>query len=81
MYNFDNGITYILDQLNMQLDLQMFYIEKQNDPRIIDICKEHGNREANLWVQALKYFTSPGKKVDYVTEILENIVNNDALSI
>eukprot|EP00828_Plagiopyla_frontata_P022478 TRINITY_DN29059_c0_g1_i2.p1 TRINITY_DN29059_c0_g1~~TRINITY_DN29059_c0_g1_i2.p1 ORF type:complete len:250 (-),score=40.70 TRINITY_DN29059_c0_g1_i2:143-892(-) len=81
MYNYDNGITYILDKLNMYLDLQMFYIEKQDDPKIIDICKEHGNKEPNLWVQALKYFTSPGKKVDYVTEILENIVTNDALQV
>ena len=80
MYNFDQGITYILDKLNLQQELLLFYIERNEDQKIIELCKKYGDVDTNLWVQALNYFTKPNSNANFIPEILENIQKNEILS-
>lgn len=46
-------------KLGMRDDLLNFYIAKNRDKDIMDLCREHGSDEVNLWIHALKYFVKP----------------------
>ena len=43
MYDFDEGIIYLCKMLGMREDLLNFYISRNRDQEIIQLCKEHGN--------------------------------------
>jgi len=42
MYEFDEGIVMLCRKLNMRDDLLNFYIAKNMDEDIMDLCKQHG---------------------------------------
>ena len=56
MYNFDQGIVYICEKMQLREELLHFYMKKRDMGKIIELCKKHGENESNLWIQALKYF-------------------------
>jgi hypothetical protein len=56
MYEFDEGVVALCKKLGMRDDLLNFYISKKMDKDILDLCKEHGVEEVDLWMHALKYF-------------------------
>ena len=65
----------------MRDDLLNFYIAKNRDSDIMDLCKQHGGEEVNLWIHALKYFVKPElKKEFYIPEILEELARIPNLS-
>ena len=71
MYDFDEGIVLLCKKLGMREDLLNFYIGRCRDKDIIELCKEHGTHEVNLWINALKYFVKPdNRKEHYIPEIL-----------
>ena len=81
MYDFDEGIINLCRKLNMREDLLNFYISHNRDKEIIELCKEHGNDEINLWIHALKYFVKPElRKEHYIPEILNELSKIDNLS-
>ncbi len=49
----------------MRDDLLNFYIAKNRDSDIMDLCKQHGGEEVNLWIHALKYFVKPELKKEF----------------
>lgn len=59
MYDFDEGIINLCRKLGMRDDLLNFFISRNRDEDIIDLCREHGSDEVNLWIHALKYFVKP----------------------
>jgi hypothetical protein len=45
------------------------------------LCKENGEKESNLWIQALKYFSKPDNNAENrIEEILSYISNLQTLS-
>lgn len=46
----------------MRDDLLNFYIGKNRDSDILELCKVHGSEEVDLWFHALKYFVKPEHK-------------------
>lgn len=59
MYDFDEGVVTLCKKLGMRDDLLNFYISKNRDADIIELCKIHGEEEVDLWIHALKYFVKP----------------------
>lgn len=58
----------------MRDDLLNFYISKNRDGDILELCKIHGIEEVDLWIHALKYFVKPeNKKEFYLPEILDEL--------
>jgi hypothetical protein len=56
----------------MRDDLLNFYISRNRDKDIVELCKEHGSDEVNLWIHALKYFVKPElRKEHFIPEILQ----------
>ena len=65
MYDFDEGVVTLCKKLGMRDDLLNFYISKNRDKDILELCKLHGGEEVNLWIHALKYFVKPESKKEY----------------
>lgn len=81
MYDFDNGVVTLCKKLCMRDDLLNFYIAKNKDEDILDLCREHGREEVNLWIHALKYFVKPEyKKEYYLPDILVELSMIENLS-
>ena len=81
MYEFDQGIIYLCDQLNMRDDLLNFYISRKKDDEILHLCTTYGQLETNLWIQALKYFAKPdNKREDQIPKILKQLEEIHTLS-
>jgi len=93
MFKFEPGIVYLCDKMNLREELLNYYIEKGKDESILALCKEYGQTEVNLWVQALKYFAKPSTakkentiilkkvpEVPIVERALREVKNIDALS-
>ena len=62
MYDFDEGVVTLCKKLGMRDDLLNFYISKNRDGDILELCKMHGAEEVDLWIHALKYFVKPEHK-------------------
>lgn len=62
MYDFDEGVITLCKKLNMRDDLLNFYISKDRDQDILELCRVHGREEVDLWMHALKYFVKPENK-------------------
>lgn len=43
MYDFDEGIVTLCKKLGMRDDLLNFYIAKNRDQDVLELCKIHGN--------------------------------------
>lgn len=74
MYDFDEGIIHLCRKLGMREDLLNFFISRNKDQDIIELCKEHGHEEVNLWIHALKYFVKPElRREHFIPEILDEL--------
>lgn len=49
MYVFVPGIVFMLKKLQMREELLNFYITLKENDKIIQLCKENGEKESNLW--------------------------------
>ena len=91
MYQFGPGVIYLCERMNLREELLEYYIEAGDFQHILNLSKEHGEREINLWVQALKYFSKldqekrtftneRGETHSVITEALTYIQRIDSLS-
>lgn len=81
MFNFEPGIIYLCDKMQLREELLQYYCEAKDDNGIINLCKKYGETEVNLWVQALKYFAkAENNKTDKIPEILDLVEKIDVLS-
>lgn len=81
MNEFDQGIVYLCKVLEMRDDLLNFYINRKNDKEIIELCKQYGAEQVNLWIHALKYFAKPeNKRETLIPEMLKYLEQIHTLS-
>jgi len=62
MYKFGPGIVSLCEKMGLREELLDYYIERGDFGKTIELCKDHGDSEINLWVQALKYFSTLSKE-------------------
>eukprot|EP01017_Pseudomicrothorax_dubius_P039869 TRINITY_DN6172_c0_g1_i1.p1 TRINITY_DN6172_c0_g1~~TRINITY_DN6172_c0_g1_i1.p1 ORF type:complete len:866 (-),score=298.83 TRINITY_DN6172_c0_g1_i1:134-2731(-) len=81
MYNFQPGITFLCEKMQMREELLSYYIEINDHVKVLDLCRRYGETENNLWIQALKYFCKPeNKDKNKIPDVLEYISKIEALS-
>jgi hypothetical protein len=85
MYDFDEGVIALCKKLGMRDDLLNFYISKDRDKDVLELCRVHGREEVDLWMHALKYFVKPENKKEFnlpsILEELSKIPNLSPLPI
>lgn len=58
VYRYEQGIKEFCEQLQMHQELLNFYIATGANDKVLALCREHGEHETDLWVQALTYFVT-----------------------
>lgn len=56
MSNFTPGILYLYEQSQMFKQILAHYVSRADSDKVIEVCKQYGGEEPNLWVDALWYF-------------------------
>nr|AVN98119.1 Vps11 [Castula fusca] len=58
MYQVTEGVTMLCDMLELKNELMTYYMQTKDYESIERLCKQYGETEKNLWLQALTYFVS-----------------------
>ena len=78
--NYNDGITALSEYMNLNQDLNLFYMEAHDYKKLIELCEK--NDDINYWIQALNYFIgiSHENMKNFVEEnvkiILDKLKNN-----
>jgi len=79
--NYNDGITALSEFMNLNQDLNLFYMENHDYKKLIELC-EKNNEDINYWIQALNYFISISHEnmknflEENVKIILDKLLNN-----
>ena len=82
LHNFQSGMLLLFEKNGMHQRILQYHMDKSDYARVLDTCVRYGAQDANLWVQALHYFS---KKEEYncnqyIAQILANIDKQNLLS-
>jgi hypothetical protein len=78
--NYNDGITALSEYMNLNQDLNLFYMENHDYKKLIELCEK--NKDINYWIQALNYFISISHEnmknflEENVKLILDKLINN-----
>jgi len=78
--NFQAGMLCLYDKLRLYQEIVMFYMENSDYENVIRSCETYGDRDPNLWVQVLSYFSAKEEDCQKeLSEVLSNIEKNNLL--
>jgi len=87
MYQVSEGIQVICKLLELKHELMEYYMNAKDYASIISLCKEHGEAEGKLWIQALTFFVSELQEdalnqdlPKYIRDVLNDIGNMRSIS-
>jgi hypothetical protein len=58
MYQVSEGVRILCEMLELKHELMTYYMQNREYDNIINLCVKYGDREQNLWIQALTYFVT-----------------------
>ena len=58
MYQVSEGVRILCEMLELKHELMTYYMQNKEYDNIVKLCEKYGEREQNLWIQALTYFVS-----------------------
>eukprot|EP01105_Mastigella_eilhardi_P017822 TRINITY_DN4108_c0_g1_i3.p1 TRINITY_DN4108_c0_g1~~TRINITY_DN4108_c0_g1_i3.p1 ORF type:complete len:508 (+),score=152.35 TRINITY_DN4108_c0_g1_i3:1433-2956(+) len=73
---FTKGVLLLLEKLNLYHDILQHHMENKDYLQILDACEKYGEKEPNLWMQALSYFSCRDDCQDYITTVLSKLDNS-----
>nr|XP_054754971.1 vacuolar protein sorting-associated protein 11 homolog isoform X1 [Lytechinus pictus] len=80
MHSFQKGILYLYEKAQLYQQILHFYMEHDSYDKIIQTCKSYGNKDPNLWVQALSYFAAKEENCKpFIVEVLSQIDRRNLL--
>eukprot|EP01133_Synstelium_polycarpum_P001183 gene1183-1361_t len=75
VHNWKQGILYLYEKLKLYNEIIEYHMENNDYEGLIKSCKKYGDKDPNLWVQVLSYFST--NKKDCQNEIIEVLTNID----
>jgi len=80
-FNFDKGILYLCEKLNLYNTIIRNYFDNENYEEILSTCNKYGDTDPSLWSQALSYFASRDNCIHtYLITVLDKIDEKKILS-
>ena len=72
-YEFRDGVMLLLEKLKMYDEIIQYHMENKEFENIIRCCNKYGERDPNLWIQVLSYFsTVDGNPEKEIKEVLDS---------
>jgi hypothetical protein len=80
-YNFQKGILYLSEKLNLYTTIIRNYFDNENYEEILSTCNKYGDHDPSLWALALSYFASRDNCIHtYLITVLNKIDEKKILS-
>ncbi|KAJ5073249.1 vacuolar protein sorting-associated protein [Anaeramoeba ignava] len=80
MYEFTKGVKFLYKLLNLFAEIIQNYIVEKKYEKIIKLCITHGEKDENVWLQALNALTmSKDDCTKYIIQLLDEIQNRRLL--
>eukprot|EP00826_Nyctotherus_ovalis_P004964 TRINITY_DN11101_c0_g1_i9.p1 TRINITY_DN11101_c0_g1~~TRINITY_DN11101_c0_g1_i9.p1 ORF type:complete len:569 (-),score=157.60 TRINITY_DN11101_c0_g1_i9:137-1843(-) len=87
MHHIDEGTELLCKMMNLKNELMAHYMQRKKHQELINLCKDCGEVEQNLWIQTLTFLVNElndnkgnGPIQDYIKEVLECIDKLPAIS-
>lgn len=81
MYNFGAGVLLLYKRMELYQEIVSHYMEQKEYKGVLDACTSFGDRDPNLWVQALAYFANEEAEcADEITQVLKHIESHNLLT-
>lgn len=72
-YEFRDGVMLLLEKLKMYDEIIQYHMENKEFESIIRCCNKYGERDPNVWIQVLSYFsTVEGNPEKEIREVLDS---------
>lgn len=72
-YEFRDGVMLLLEKLKMYDEIIQYHMENREFESIIRCCNKYGERDPNVWIQVLSYFsTVEGNPEKEIKEVLDS---------
>lgn len=72
-YEFRDGVMLLLEKLKMYDEIIQYHMENKEFENIIRCCNKYGERDPNVWIQVLSYFsTVDGNPEKEIKEVLDS---------
>ncbi|XP_013381879.1 vacuolar protein sorting-associated protein 11 homolog [Lingula anatina] len=80
MNNFKAGILYLYEKARLYQQILRYHMEHNEYVHVIDTCKRFGDKDQNLWTQALAYFARKEENCKtHMMEVLSQIDKKNLL--
>lgn len=72
-YEFRDGVMLLLEKLKMYDEIIQYHMDNKEFENIIRCCNKYGERDPNVWIQVLSYFsTVEGNPEKEIKEVLDS---------
>ena len=79
-HGFDKGVLYLYEKMGLYHEIVQIHMERGKHSQIIKACRKYGDRDKNLWVQALGYFAQTKETCESeIQDILEHIERHNLM--
>jgi hypothetical protein len=58
MNHFDPGMLYLYERSKLFKQILNYYIENNDQIKVLETCERYGDKDTNLWIDALWYFST-----------------------
>ncbi|XP_065191110.1 vacuolar protein sorting-associated protein 11 homolog [Sycon ciliatum] len=80
MHDFTAGVLYLYEKAKLYQQILRYHMDHRNYAMVIETCKMHGNKDPNLWLQALSYFAHTDEECrEQIVEVLAHIDKRNLL--
>jgi len=73
MYNYSDGVRDLCEKLSLKQELLSFYMQNEDNPKILEVCCKHGDTDTDMWIQALTFYATRSNSGENIRIALEEI--------
>ena len=79
LYDFGKGLLFLLEKLQFYSDILGYYMEFREMQQLMVFCKKFGDKDPNLWMQALQFLAQQDDATDELGQMLQLIEERSLL--
>lgn len=78
--SFDKGLLYLYERVKLYSLISRYYIQRHDSEKVIKCCRDFGDQQPNLWVDALWHFAENEGTNEQLLEILGEVEKRKLVS-
>lgn len=75
MNHFDAGMLYLYERAKLFKQILKYFIDSNDQIKVLETCERYGNDDPNLWIDALWYFSTTDE-TDRIIQVLNRMYSS-----